>query len=217
VPPSGRVEASTARTATPLAPPWAAPVAVAAFLLGGLLAALVWHATKLNRTDASVYRWQVAYDRGREAATVLSGALAPAVVLTMLAGAAVAWRVGRRDALLLALAAPPTTLAVELAVKRLVHRQWNGDPALIFPSGHLAVATSAAVTAVLVVRVAPVAPRTRVAVALLGGGYMLLIAAARLVETVHSLTDMLGGTATGLAVTLGLALAITGLTRRQQR
>ena len=34
---------------------------------------------------------------------------------------------------------------------------------------------------------------------------------ARLVETVHSLTDVLGGTATGLVVTLGGALALTAV------
>jgi membrane-associated phospholipid phosphatase len=52
---------------------------------------------------------------------------------------------------------------------------------------------------------------------LLGGGYILLVGAARLVETVHSLTDVLGGVATGVAMTLGLALAITQVTRQRQR
>jgi hypothetical protein len=36
------------------------------------------------------------------------------------------------------------------------------------------------------------------------------------VETVHSLTDLLGGVATGLAVTLGAALLITAWTRLRQ-
>jgi membrane-associated phospholipid phosphatase len=218
MPSPGRVQASPVGTAPPLAPPWAAPVAVAAFLLGGLLAALVWHATKLDRVDAWVLRWQeLAHDHGGGIAAAVSATLAPVVVLAMLAGAAVAWHTGRRDALVLALAAAPVTLATEFVLKRLVHRQWEGDPALLFPSGHLAVATAAAVTAVLVVRLVPVAPRTRLAVALLGGGYVLVIAAARLVETVHALTDLLGGAATGLSVTLGAALAITAWTRRRQR
>ena len=46
------------------------------------------------------------------------------------------------------------------------------------------------------------------------GGYVAAIAVARLVETVHSLTDLLGGVALGLVVTLGTALAITVLVRR---
>ena len=42
---------------------------------------------------------------------------------------------------------------------------------------------------------------------------MLVVAVARLVETVHTLTDVLGGGATGLLVTLGAASAITALWR----
>ena len=100
-----------------------------------------------------------------------------------------------------------------MLLKQLVHRQWNGDPALLFPSGHVAVATAAAMTAVLVLRVVPVAPPARVAAACLGGGFVLVIAVARLVETVHPLTDVVGGATTGLVVTLGAASAITTLWR----
>ena len=87
----------------------------------------------------------------------------------------------------------------------------EGDPALLFPSGHAAMATAVALTAVLAFRVAPVGPRTRLAVASLTVGYVLAIAVARLVETVHPLTDVLGGVATGLVVTLGAALALTAM------
>jgi membrane-associated phospholipid phosphatase len=111
----------------------------------------------------------------------------------------------------LALAAVPLTLAVEILLKRLVHRQWEGDPALIFPSGHAAIAIAAALTAVVAVRVVPVAPSARLAVACLTGSYALAIAVARLVETVHPLTDVLGGAATGVMVTLGGALALTAV------
>ena len=134
--------------------------------------------------------------------------------MTMVAGAALAWLAGRRDAVVLALAAAPATLAAELLLKQLVHRQWHGDPALLFPSGHVAVATAAAMTAVLVLRVVPVAPPARVAAACLGGGFVLVIAVARMVETVHPLTDIVGGGATGLVVTLGAASAITTWPRR---
>ena len=58
MPSPGRIEAGSARAADPLAPPWAGRVAVGAVLLLGLLAALLWHATKLDRVDAWAYRWQ---------------------------------------------------------------------------------------------------------------------------------------------------------------
>jgi membrane-associated phospholipid phosphatase len=48
-----------------------------------------------------------------------------------------------------------------------------------------------------------------VAVVVMAVGAVLVIAAARLVETVHFLTDVLGGVATGIVVTVGAALAIT--------
>jgi membrane-associated phospholipid phosphatase len=61
-------------------------------------------------------------------------------------------------------------------------------------------------TTVLVLRVVPVPPPpARVAAAALGGGFVLVIAVARLVQTVHSLTDVVVGGTTGLVVTLGAA------------
>jgi membrane-associated phospholipid phosphatase len=110
----------------------------------------------------------------------------------MVAGAALGWLVRRRDLVALALAAVLVTLAVEILLNRLVHRQWEGGPALGFPSGHAAMATAAALTAVVAVRVVPVARPARLAVVCLTGGYALAIAVARLVETVHPLTDVLG-------------------------
>jgi membrane-associated phospholipid phosphatase len=211
----GRRKASPASSAPALAPPWAAPVVAAALLADSVLAALVWHATRLDQVDAWVLRLQErAYDRGGDVAAIVSDALAPVALLTLAAGATIAWRAKRRDAAVLALSATPATLVIEVLLKRLVHRQWFGGPALVFPSGHLAVATAAALTAVLVMRVVPVAPRARVVVAWLAGGFVLVIAAARLVETVHSLSDLMGGCATGLVVTLGAALAITTWSRR---
>jgi membrane-associated phospholipid phosphatase len=214
---SGRVEGCSACVAGALAPPWAGRVAVAAVLFGGLLAALVWHATKVDRVDAWAYRWQeVANQHSGRAAEVVSGTEAPGVLLAILACAFAAWRAGRRDAVLLAVAVVPATLAAELLLKQLVHRQWHGDQAVIFPAGHPAVATAAAVAATLVVRVVAVTRGTRLAVALVGGGYVLVVGTARLVEAVHALTDVLGGIATGVAIALGLTLAITRLTRHPQ-
>ena len=217
MPSPGRVGASSARSTGPLAPPWAGRVAAAAILCVGLLGALVWHATKLDQVDAWAYRWQaIAHQHAGRVAAVISGTEAPVVALAMLACALLSWRAGRRDAVLLAVTVVPAALAAEMLLKQPVHRRWHGDAALIFPSGHPAVATAAAVAAAMVLRVVPVTSRTRLAVALVGGGYVLVVGAARLVEIVHALTDVLGGIATGVAIALGLALAITWLTRRQQ-
>jgi PAP2 superfamily len=62
---------------------------------------------------------------------------------------------------------------------------------------------------VLVVRATLASPRTRVRVAWLAGWLLVVIAAARLVQTVHYVTDVVGGAALGLAVTGWVALAIT--------
>ena len=76
-------------------------------------------------------------------------------------------------------------------LKRVVHRQWQGGSALVFPSGHVAVATATALH-----RRAGRAARARPRHASgwpsrsLGATYVLLIAVARLVQTVHSLTDL---------------------------
>ena len=52
-------------------------------------------------------------------------------------------------------------------------------------------------------------PGARRAVAWLASGFLAALGAARLAETVHYLTDVLAGAATGLAVTLAAALGIT--------
>jgi membrane-associated phospholipid phosphatase len=160
-------------------------------------------------------RWQeVAYSRVGALATLVAATLKPVVVATIVAGTLLGWLVRRRDLTVLALAALPATLAAEILLKRVVHRQWEGDPALLFPSGHAAMATAVALIAMLAVRVAPVAPRLRRTVVWMAAGYVAAIAVARLVETVHPLTDVLGGAALGLVVTLATTLAITFLLRR---
>jgi membrane-associated phospholipid phosphatase len=212
--PSGRLRASPVGS-TPLAPSWAAAVAVTALVAGSVLTALVWHATRLDPLDAWVMRWQeLATTHAGGLAAFVSATLTPVVLMTMVAGAIVGWLVRRRDLMVLAAAVPPITLAAEVLLKRLVHRQWEGDPALLFPSGHAAMATAAALIAVLACRVTPVSSRARLVVVWLAGGYVLAIAVARLVETVHPLTDVLGGGATGLVVTLGGSLTVTAWFRR---
>ena len=186
MPRPGRSAVSPVSPALALAPPWAAPVAVAALLVGSLLAALVWrHA--VDPVDAWVMRWQdTAYSHAGGVAAVVSGTLGPVVLLAMTQRRSrVARRAARRRG-----AGPrgrPRHPCGRGAAERLVHRQWPGGPALLFPSGHLAVATTAGLTAVLVLRVAPVAPHARLVIAWLGGAFVLVNTVARLVETVHLL------------------------------
>jgi membrane-associated phospholipid phosphatase len=131
-------------------------------------------------------------------------------VLVVLACAALAWRVKRWDAVALALVAAPGTLVIELLLKQVVHRQgpYSGA-ALLYPSGHVAVATAAAVTAVLVARATLAPTRTIMRIAWLAGWLVVVTATARLVQTVHYVTDVIGGAALGLAVSCWAALAIT--------
>jgi membrane-associated phospholipid phosphatase len=194
----------------PLSPRFALVAGVAAASVVVLVAALVWHTRRPNAADAEMMRWQeVARVWGDGIATTIVHAVGPLVVLAMLASAALAWRVKRWDAVVLALVAAPGTLVIELLLKQVVHRQRPGGPDLLYPSGHVAAATAAAVTAVLVLRATLASPRARVRVAWLAGLLVVVIAAARLVQTVHFVTDVVGGVALGLAVTCWAALAIT--------
>lgn len=194
-----------------LSPPWTLVVGVAASFVVAFVAALVWHTSWPNPADAEMMRWQEAATvRGDGIATAIADAVGPLVVLAGLASVALAWRVKRWDAVVLALVAAPGTLVTELMLKQVVHRQRpDGGAALLYPSGHVAVATAAAVTAVLVARATLAPPRTRVRVAWLAGWLVVVIAAARLVQTVHYVTDVVGGAALGLAVSCWAALAIT--------
>jgi membrane-associated phospholipid phosphatase len=212
---SGPPVAGRTGSARALAPPWAGSVAVIALMAEIVLAGLVWHATRLDPVDAWVMRWQErihSHDGG--VAGFVGTLTVGAMLFTIGASAALAWLAGRRDAVVLALTAAPAALVTEVLLKELVHRTWNGDPALLFPSGHVAVATAAAMTAVLVLRVVPAPPRACTVAAGLGGGFVVVVAAGRLVETVHSLTDVVGGATMGLVVCLGAAMAITAWSRR---
>jgi undecaprenyl-diphosphatase len=194
-----------------LSPPWALRVGVASSLGVVLAAALVWHTRRPNAADAAVMRWQeVASVRGDGVATAVVDAVGPLAVLAAAVGVLLAYRVRRWDAALLALVAAPSALALELVLKQVVHRQRpDGGDALLYPSGHVAVATAAAVTVVLVLRSTPVPARMRRRVAWALGVVVAVIAVARLVQTVHYATDVVGGVALGLAATCWSALALT--------
>jgi undecaprenyl-diphosphatase len=183
---------------------------VASFVVA-LLATLVWHTRSPNAADAEMMRWQeVARVRGDGVATAIAVAVGPLVALAVLAGVALAWRVKRWDAVVLVLVAAPGSLVVELLLKQGVHRQRpDGGAALLYPSGHVATMTAAAVATVLVLRVTPTSRRVWVPAAWLAGGLVVLVAAARLVQTVHYFTDIVGGAALGLAFTCWAVLAIT--------
>jgi membrane-associated phospholipid phosphatase len=201
-----------------LAPPWAPLVVTAALAVTASLAAMVWHSDQLGWVDAWAMREIPAHSHGYQGfliASAISDVLGPLLVGVMVAVGAFAWlRLRRRDALALSLLAPPATGAAKVALKYFVARQPPGGGALMYPSGHLAIATAVAVTVVLVVRVGSRSARLKRAVVTLAVLLVLVAAWARLAETAHSLSDVVGGVTTGLAVALGIALALSALSIR---
>lgn len=197
-------------TTTLLAPSWAPLATAAAALVTALIGALVWHSTRLGWLDAwalRVFRADSYLEFRLASATSASvRLLAPAAVSAMAAFAWLALR--RRDAVILALTAPALTFGVEKLVKQVVARQAPGSGVLVYPSGHLAVATALALTLVLVVRLTTARPLVMVAVVACATLLVLVVARARLAETAHSLSDVAGGITTGMAVTLVAALLL---------
>jgi hypothetical protein len=170
VPPADRRKVTPDGRSLALSPPWTPAASVAASLLVALVAALVWHTRWPDPADAELMRLhEAARVRGDGIATAIAYAVGPLVVLAGLASAAQAWRVRRWDAVVLALVAAPGTLVTELMLKQVVHRQRPDGAALLYPSGHVAVATAAAVTAVLVARATLAPPRTIMRIAWLAG------------------------------------------------
>ncbi|MCE3553471.1 phosphatase PAP2 family protein [Pseudonocardia sp. RS11V-5] len=180
-----------------------------------LLAVLVWHTRSPGPVDARMMDWQEAVKAsGDSIAGAIAYAVGPLVVLTVLASIAASWWRRRWDAALLALLAAPASLVVELLVKEIVHRQRpDGGTSLLYPSGHVALATAAAVTVVVALRATRASARTRTGVAWLAGFLVIAIGAARLVQTVHYVTDVVGGAALGLAVSCSTVLIIAALSR----
>jgi membrane-associated phospholipid phosphatase len=206
----GRPAGRAATRSTLLAPSWAPIVTAVAVVVTGLIAVLVWRSTRLGWLDL----WAL---RAFRADTYLGFRLASAIsamvrLLALGAAAAIAafaWvALRRRDTVILSLGAPAATLAVEKLLKQLVARQTPGSGVFQYPSGHLAVATALALTLVLVVRLATARPGLTVAVAASATLIVLVVARARLAETAHSLSDVVGGITTGVAVTLAAALLL---------
>ena len=199
----------------PLAPPWAPAATVLAVLVTAVLARLVWHSRQLPGLDTWVEdRLGADSDRELRLATELAGGLRSVTVLGVVAVAALAWiALRQRNAVVLALLAPTATLAAERLLKPLVGRRAPVSTVFHYPSGHVAVATAVALSLVLIVRSSTARPATRTIAVLSAGLLVLLMALARLVETAHVLSDVVGGAATGVAVTLAVALLLDGRRR----
>ncbi|MCE0763096.1 phosphatase PAP2 family protein [Pseudonocardia kujensis] len=182
------------------------------------MAVVVWRTRSPDPVDAQMMYWQEAAKVSGDAlARAVAYAVVPLVVLAVLVSIAAAWRRRRWDAVFLALLTAPASLVVELLVKEIVRRQRpDGGTALLYPSGHAALATAAAVTVVVVLRATSASPRTRAAVAWLAGWLVLAIGSARLVQTVHYLTDVVGGAALGLAVSCSAVWIIATLGRSRR-
>ena len=194
-----------------LAPPWTPVVAALAILFTAVLSGRLWHSTGLPGVDAWVLDLLGARSGERQfrLATGVASGLRALTVGGILATALVAWKALRRwNAVALALLAPATTLAVERLLKLLVARRAPASTVFHYPSGHVAVATALALSLVLILRPAIVRPRVKLSVGLCVALLVPLMAWARLVETAHLLTDVVGGVSTGVAVTLGVALLL---------
>lgn len=200
-----------------LAPPWAPVATLVGLAVTAALGAVVWHSDELGGVDAWAMREIPAHSHGYQGflvASAISEALGPLLVGLVLAVAVLAWRLRRADAVVLSLVVGPAALAAEVALKYLVARQLSGGGPHMYPSGHLTIATAVAVGVGLVVRAGGGSVRVRRAAGILAVLLVLVAGWARLAETAHSLSDVVGGIATGLAVALGIALALSAWTER---
>jgi membrane-associated phospholipid phosphatase len=202
-----------------LAPPWAPAAAVLAVLITAALARLAWHSRRLPGLDAWVKgRLGADSEREMQLANALASGLRSVTLLGIVAVAALAWIVLRqRKAVVLVLLAPTVTLAAERLLKPLVGRRAPYSTVFHYPSGHVAVATALALCLVLIVRSGRARPATRTVAVLSAVLLVLLMALVRIVETAHVLSDVVGGAATGVAVTLAVALLLDGRDRPLRR
>jgi membrane-associated phospholipid phosphatase len=196
-----------------LAPHWAPAVLAVALLVVAVLGALNWHSDRRGRVDEWAMREIPAHSHGYEGflvASAISDAVGPLVLGLAATIVLLAWlRPQRRDVLLLAVLAPPITLAAKGLLKEVVASRTAGGASLMYPSGHLAMATAVAFTLLLVMRSGNVGAGIRRGLTILAALFVLMVAWARMAETAHSLSDVVGGVATGVAVPLSTALALS--------
>jgi membrane-associated phospholipid phosphatase len=185
--------------------------AAAAIVVTVVLSGLVWHSTRLPGLDAwglDLLGASSGEPRWRLATRVATG-LRALIVGGVVAVALVAWMALRRwNALALALMAPAATLAVERLLKVLVARRAPASTVFHYPSGHVAMATMLVLCLILILRPTVVRPQVKLLAGLAATLLVPLMAGARLVETAHLLTDVVGGVSTAVAVTLGVALLL---------
>jgi membrane-associated phospholipid phosphatase len=196
----------------PLAPQWAPLAATVAVLVTGTIAKVVWHSDRLGAADGwGVRELEATSSTVLLAARVVSAGLVSLAVAGSLAIAAFAWALLRwREAVLLALAAPVLAFLAEKLLKLVVERRVPEADVSHYPSGHLAVGTAVALSLVLVMRWTSTAPATRTAVTVAACLFVVVLGVARVVESAHLLSDVVGGVGTGVAVTLTAALLLDG-------
>ena len=114
----------------------------------------------------------------------------------------------RVDAAGLALLAPVITLVVERGLKSVVARRAPGSTMNHFPSGHVAVATTVLVGAVLIGRAAMLRMSRRVGLTLAASVLLLLMMWSRMADGAHLFTDVVAGAGLGTTVTLLVALTL---------
>lgn len=194
-----------------LAPSWTPAATAVAILVTVVVTGLVWHSTRLPGPDAWVLHLLGAHDGERQfrLATEVATGLRALTLGGIVATALIAWTALRRwNAVALAILAPSATLAVDKLLKPLVARRAPASTIFHYPSGHVAVATALALSLVLILRPTMARPRVKALVGLCAALLVSLMAWARLTETAHLLTDVVGGVSTGVAVTLGAALLL---------
>jgi membrane-associated phospholipid phosphatase len=194
-----------------LAPPWTLAATAVAVLVTVVVSGLVWHSTRLPGLDAWVLDLLGAHSGERQfrLAIVVATGLRAITLGGIVATALVSWMALRRwNAVALVVLAPAATLAADKLLKPLVARRAPASTVFHYPSGHVAVATALALSLVLILWPTVTGPRLRALVGLGAALLVSLMAWARLVETAHLLTDVVGGVSTGVAVTLGAALLL---------
>lgn len=221
--------ASQARTA-------AALVVLAATATVALIGLRVWHTRTPDRYDAQALRLVARLPgatgpTGRMLAVRVVDAVTPAAVVTAtIALVVLAWVLLRRPPITLGarlrvvgfcLAAPVASRGAEAALKQLVDRRpprWGQLPvsmltqhpnpmlAFSYPSGHVAIITTLALVGMLVLRAGRVRPQLVGAAVVGAAGTIGVVAVSLVVLRFHFVSDVVGGAALGVAVTLTAAL-----------
>jgi membrane-associated phospholipid phosphatase len=188
-------------------------------LLVAVLGALFAHQTQADRLDRAlddpVIAW-FAQRPGLAAQLATPGSGLPAVALTA-AVVLVCVLSGRLvGAVLAALAVPVSVGLVELLLKPVVHRTYQGI--LAYPSGHTTAMFALATTiAILLLGSSARTTAWRLRALLAFVAYLLAVVVALAVIGLrwHYATDTLGGAAVGIATVCGLALALDLLLGRR--